>query len=318
MSDDRPHTGTGTGTGTGGDSATPPVSGAVHDGHMDPSSRNPRQAERAIAASFIVATVAGLGLAVAYALGGQTQVEGILLFFCLCGLGFGITLWGRNLMPQGPFEQERENLIGTEADREAFEQSFERGEESFTRRKMLLILLAGGFGALGTALVFPIRSLGPNPGNTLKHTQWRAGSRLVTPDGRPVGVDDLEVGGVYTVFPEGNIGADDSQTLLLRVSDQPVTTKPGREDWSPNGYLAFSKLCTHAGCPVGLYEHDRKQMLCPCHQSTFAVLEGCKPVFGPATRSLPQLAIRVGADGFLQAQGDYDEPVGPGFWNRSR
>ena len=310
---DRPDIGTGA-----GDGATGPVTGEIHDGHLGPSTVDQRQAEKAIATSFVVATVAGLGLAVTYALGGQTQVEGVLLFLCLCGLGYGITLWGRNLMPQGPFEQQRENLIGSEEDRDAFEESFERGEEAFTRRKTLLVLLAGGFGALGAALVFPIRSLGPSPGNSLKQTAWRPGSRLVTPDGKLVGVGDLEVGGVYTVFPEGSIGVDDSQTLLLRVSDQPVTTRPGREDWSPAGYLAFSKLCTHAGCPVGLYEHDRKQMLCPCHQSTFAVLEGCRPVFGPATRSLPQLALRVGPDGILQAQADYDEPVGPGFWDRSR
>jgi len=286
------------------------------DGHLAISSRNPHRTETGIGVAFVVATFAGLGLAVTYALGGQTQVEGVLLFVCLGGLGFGMTLWGKQLMPHGPFEQQRHSLVGSDEDRAEFTAAFVRGEEAFGRRKLLLGFLAAGFTGLGAALVFPIRSLGPSPGRSLFETPWTKGSRLVTPDGKPVHLDDLEVSGVYTVFPEGHIGADDAQTLLIRADDKPITTHKGRESWSPAGYLAFSKLCTHAGCPVGLYEHDRQQLLCPCHQSTFNVLKGCQPVFGPATRSLPQLPIMVDADGFLRAQSDFTEPVGPGFWNR--
>lgn len=289
-----------------------------HDPHLDVASRHPARAERAIGVSFVVATVAGLGLAATYWLGGQTQVEGVLLFTCLGGLGFGITTWGRSLMPQGPFEQRRESLVGTREDQEAFTAAFGRGEESFERRRLLLRLLAGGAGALGLALLFPIRSLGPEPGRSLFRTAWRKGSRMVRGDGTPVRVDDLKVGGVLTVFPEGHAGRSDSQTLLLRPSAAPITTHPGRESWSPEGYLAFSKVCTHAGCPVGLYEHDRQQLLCPCHQSTFDVLQGCRPSFGPATRPLPQLQITVDADGWFRAVDDYQEPIGPGFWDRGR
>ena len=286
------------------------------DRHLAISSKNPRRTETGVGVAFIVATFAGLGLAVTYALGGQTQIEGALLFLCLGGLGYGMTLWGRQLMPHGPFEQQRENLVGSEEDRLEFTSAFVRGEEAFGRRKMLLTFLLGGFGALGAALLFPIRSLGPNPGRSLFETKWTPGARLVTTENKPVRITELEVSGYITVFPEGHIGVDDSQTLLLRVSESPVTTRPGREDWSPEGYLAFSKLCTHAGCPVGLYEHSRGEMLCPCHQSTFDVRAGCRPVFGPAARSLPQLPIMVDADGFLRARSDYTEPVGPGFWNR--
>ncbi len=289
----------------------------ARDRHMAVSSKNPRRTETGVGVSFIVATFAGLGLAVTYALGGQTQVEGVLLFFCLGGLGFGMTLWGKQLMPHGPFVQQRHSLISTEEDRDEFVAAFTRGEDAFGRRKLLLGFLAAGFTGLGAALVFPIRSLGPSPGRSLFETPWTTGSRLVTPDGKFVHLDDLEVGGVYTVFPEGHIGADDAQTLLIRADSSPIVTKKGRETWSPNGYLAYSKLCTHAGCPVGLYEHERQQLLCPCHQSTFKVLAGCQPVFGPATRSLPQLPIMADAEGFLRAQSDYTEPVGPGFWNRS-
>lgn len=289
-----------------------------HDPHLDPATRYPERAERAIGVSFVIATIAGLALAVTYWLGGQTQAEGALLFVCLGGLGFGITLWGKALMAQGPFVQERESLIGSEEDKRAFKEAFVRGEESFERRRFLLRLLLGGVGALGVALIFPIRSLGPSPGRNLFRTQWRKGSRMVRGDGSPVRVNDLAVGGVLTVFPEGAVGSSDSQTLLLRPAATSITTRPGREDWSPSGYLAFSKVCTHAGCPVGLYEQNRNQLLCPCHQSTFDVMQGCQPSFGPATRPLPQLQIMVGGDGFLRAVGDYIEPIGPGFWNRGR
>jgi ubiquinol-cytochrome c reductase iron-sulfur subunit len=127
---------------------------------------------------------------------------------------------------------------------------------------------------------------------------------------------DLAVGGLLTVFPEGAVGDAASQTVLVHVSDQPVVTHPGREDWSPDGFLAFSKVCTHAGCPVGLYEQRTKQLLCPCHQTLFDVVRGCTVVFGPAPRALPQLPLAL-RDGYLVAQGDYLEPIGPSFWNRA-
>jgi ubiquinol-cytochrome c reductase iron-sulfur subunit len=165
-------------------------------------------------------------------------------------------------------------------------------------------------------LIFPIRSLGPNPGTSLDHTAWGPGARAVDADGNPVKVGDLAVGGVVTVFPEGHAGDATAQTLLVRASDSPIVTRPGRETWSPQGCLAFSKVCTHAGCPVGLYEHRTQQLLCPCHQSLFDVLRGAKPVFGPAPRSLPQLPIMVDGEGYIVAQRDYLEPVGPTFWSR--
>ncbi|GAC1310219.1 MAG: hypothetical protein NVSMB16_06810 [Acidimicrobiales bacterium] len=130
-------------------------------------------------------------------------------------------------------------------------------------------------------------------------------------------VTDVAVGGVVTVFPEGFIDDASAQTLLIRASDAPMVTRRGREDWSPAGFVAFSKVCTHAGCPVGLYEHRTNQLLCPCHQSLFDVAKGARPVFGPAPRALPQLPLAVDAEGRLIAQRDYDEPIGPAFWERS-
>lgn len=288
------------------------------DPHLAEHARDPRRYERRIAVAFVLSILGCLGLAVLYALGGQPQLEGALLLVGLGSLGYGLAVWGKELMPQGPFSQERENLVPSEEDKAAFWSAFTRGEDSIARRSLLGKLLLGALGALAAALVFPIRSLGPNPGRSLFQTSWRKGSRLVTADGAPVSVAALNVGGVLTVFPEGSTDSADSQTLLIRVNDRPITTRRGRETWSPAGYLAYSKVCTHAGCPVGLYEQARQQLLCPCHQSTFDVLHGCRPVFGPATRSLPQLPLTVDDAGFLRARSDFTEPVGPGFWNRDR
>jgi len=105
--------------------------------------------------------------------------------------------------------------------------------------------------------------------------------------------------------------------VLIRISTSDFTTRPGRETWGPSGYVAYSKLCTHLGCPVGLYEQQLEQLVCPCHQSMFDVTNGCEPNFGPAPRPLPQLPIYVDGRGLIRAQSDYLEPVGPGFWERS-
>ena len=121
---------------------------------------------------------------------------------------------------------------------------------------------------------------------------------------------------LLTAYPEGHVDAADSQVVLVRV-DPSLLRDDERADWSPDGLLAFSKVCTHAGCPVGLYEAQRHELLCPCHQSAFDVLQRCKPVFGPAAVELPQLPIAVGDDGTLHATGDFSAPVGPSFWHRA-
>jgi ubiquinol-cytochrome c reductase iron-sulfur subunit len=126
---------------------------------------------------------------------------------------------------------------------------------------------------------------------------------------------DLRVGGVLTVFPEGHPQAADSQAILIRMEPGQLVVQPGREAWSPDGYVAYSKVCTHAGCPVGLYEQATGQLFCPCHQSVFDAKDGARPTAGPATRPLPQLPLAIDPQGFLTAGGEFPEPVGPGFWN---
>ena len=273
--------------------------------------------ERRVAIAFCTTMLAALGLAAVYWRGGQPQAEGTLLAVALGGLAYGIVTWAYGSMPMEPATGEREELASEEPERRAFVADLEAGKEQIGRRRLLGRLLAAALGALGVAALFPVRSLGPSPGRSLLRTAWRRGSRLVTAEGRLVRVGDLEVGGVLTVFPEGHAGRADSQTLLIRVDPSDLRPRTGREDWAPGGHVAYSKICTHAGCPVGLYEATTHELLCPCHQSTFDALDGARPVFGPATRSLPQLALVEGEDGYLHAQGDYEEPVGPGFWERA-
>ena len=268
--------------------------------------------------AFVVSTLASLSLAVVYVMGGQAQLEGILLGVGLGGLAIGLVAWAKHLMPTGPFVQARKVTLARAGEIEEMEASFEEGAATIGRRRFLARLLAVSLGAFGIAAVFPIRSLGTRPGRALFHTSWRKGSRAVTASGQPIRPADIPVDGVLTVFPEGAVGTEDSQTLLIRLPAGDYRPLPGREDWAPDDVVGFSKICTHAGCPVGLYRADSKELYCPCHQSVFEVLQGAKPAGGPATTALPQLPMDVDGEGYLVARSDYTEPVGPGFWNRNR
>lgn len=274
--------------------------------------------ERAIVALLATAIVASLGLTVVYGAGGQPQLEGALLAISLGAMGGSVVLWANHLFGTGEVTEERPVLESTEEERNAFVATFESGERQFARRKFLSRMLLGAAGAFGVALLFPIRSLGPSPGGALLRTAWRRGSRLVGPDGVPVKVGDLQVGSAITVFPEGHLGRDDSATMLIRVDADRLSAREGRDDWTVEGNIAYSKICTHVGCPVGLYREATHDLLCPCHQSTFDVLDGARPIFGPATRSLPQLPLAVDDEGYLVARSDYLEPIGPAFWDREK
>jgi ubiquinol-cytochrome c reductase iron-sulfur subunit len=285
-------------------------------GHGEPPAAGGPRQERPVAVALVIATLAALALAGVYIGGGQPQAEGSLLFVSLSSIGVALVLWAKRLLPQGEVTGPRGDLGSSEDDREATDETIEAAEEFLTRRRALIRLVAAAGGALGLAALFPIRSLGPSPGNKLSRTSWKRGRRLVDGAGRPVRPDTVQLGGILTVFPEGAGQAGDSQVVLIRVEPGQNRPRKGRETWAPQGNLAYSKICPHVGCPVGLYEESTHQLICPCHQSTFDVLDGARPVFGPATRSLPQLPISVDPDGFLVADSDFTEPVGPGFWNR--
>jgi ubiquinol-cytochrome c reductase iron-sulfur subunit len=266
--------------------------------------------------AFVISAGCLLALAVVYAIGGQPQAEGALLGAGLLALGAGLVLWAHWLMPRGPFVQERHELASPEPQLEAFEETLEH-PGGMTRRRLLIGGLLGALGALAAALVFPIRSLGPNPGSALRRTAWRRGVRAITDQGKPVLAADVPLDGLVTIFPAGHPDSADGQVVLIRVRPERLELPADRADWAPDGLIAYSKVCTHAGCPVGLFEPRSAQLLCPCHQSAFDVLNGAEPVFGPAARALPQLPIAIDDEGYVVAQSDFHEPVGPSFWTRS-
>jgi ubiquinol-cytochrome c reductase iron-sulfur subunit len=271
---------------------------------------------RAIAAAFGASAAASVALTVVYARGGQPQLEGVLLGVSLGGIAFGMVLFARRMLPGGHFVEGRDVVPRDIADRAEAVADFQEGAEAIERRRLLVRTGGLALGALGVAALFPIRSLGTGPGRSLSHTQWRRGRRVVDEDGSPLRADQVPVNSLLTVYPEDHVESGDSQALLIHLP--PEVTPPGRRGWTVGGLVVFSKLCTHAGCPVGLYQAATQELFCPCHQSTFSVRQGAAPVFGPATRPLPQLPIGVDDEGFLVAQSDFHEPVGPGFWSRSR
>jgi ubiquinol-cytochrome c reductase iron-sulfur subunit len=269
-------------------------------------------ATRLVAALFVVSLVASVALVVLYILGGQPQLEGILLALSLGGIGAGIVVWAIALM-EAPVESEERHPLGSPEARTEAATAADLG--SVTRRTFLVRLLAGAGAVLAGALALPVFSLGPQPGAALVSTPWRNGTRLVTSDGQPLRPGDLELGTIQTVFPDGAIGSADAATLVVKVRPSDLQLGDGRDAWVPEGCIGYSKICTHAGCPVGLYRAEDNALLCPCHQSTFDVLRGAVPTFGPAARPLPQLPMGVDDDGYLIATGDFPEPVGPSFWN---
>ncbi len=279
---------------------------------MNPDSRD----ELIVSVCFLIAAAAGVGLAVTYGLGGQTQVEGVLLGIALLGIAAGLILWSHRLMPVGPVVSEREELdSGPEIDKQV-EEDLARG--GLTRRKAISRTLTLALAALGAGLALPVRSLGPSPGRSLFNTPWGGGRRrLITSDGRPVRAEDVPTDGLVTVFPEGFANSADGQAVLMRVDPTLIRPRPGRDGWSPGGLVAYSKVCTHAGCPVGLYQPETRTLLCPCHQSTFDVLDGAKPLVGPAAVALPQLPLDIDADGIVVGTGEFSDPVGPSFWHRT-
>ncbi len=274
------------------------------------------RAERAVAVALVVSMIASAGLGVVYlVMGASPQLEGVLLAIALGGAGVAIVVWAIGLL-HAPVEEEPRHPLGSREERA--EAAYALDLESITRRRFLVRLLGGAGALLAAALVLPAFSLGPQPRRQLFTTGWGAGKRVVGADGQPIRARDVMEETVQTVFPEADVGRADSQTLILRVAPEDLRLPSGREAWAPEGIVAYSKVCTHAGCPVGLYRAQQHALLCPCHQSTFDVLRGAVPIFGPAARPLPQLPLDVDAEGYLVARGDFSEPVGPSFWNMTQ
>lgn len=289
---------------------------------LHPNERGPAERRRVAtwpAGLGIAATIGGaIAFAVAFVMGASNAWIGGSLAFALLGLGLTLAYWGRDLAGDeviaGPYPippedpEEQAAALATELDAHA---------SVLTRRSFLFKGLVAGVGVFALSQLVLLGALGPLPGDSLTTTGWRRGRRLVDSEGEPVTRDALADGGFLVAFPEGgdlHEGAD-SQVALLRIVDGGFTPLPGRESWSPEGFVAYSRICTHAGCSVAQYADVDQVLFCPCHQSSFDVLNGAAPVGGPAGRPLPQLPLAIDDEGVLYAQSDFTEPVGPGFWN---
>ncbi|MBG6088262.1 ubiquinol-cytochrome c reductase iron-sulfur subunit [Actinomadura viridis] len=311
-----------------------------------------KRAERVVATFFLLA-FAGSVAFIAYYIGwsgrdgGMHGIEraresnywlGGMMALSFLALAIGVTIWVRRLMTSKPIVQERHELQADPQTREAFTEAFIEGaaDSGITKRPLLRRTLLLAAAPLGLAPLVLLRDLGPLPEKRLRHTYWaeavkkakaegRKGVRLVV-DGTnaPLKVSDFAApGSMITVLPEGieenahhplNEIAK-AVTILINVPADQFKPAKGRENWHVGGIVAYSKICTHVGCPAALYEQTTHHILCPCHQSTFDATDAAKVVFGPAARPLPQLPLGV-EDGYLVATDDFPEPIGPSFWER--
>lgn len=277
------------------------------------------RATRSVLTAFAIGALGAVAFVVVYALDANTQLLGTTLALSLGGIGYGLVAWGHRLMPGGGEYETRELMADRPEDRQKAVAAFAGGVRNIRRRRLLGSALATALAASGVAALVPLRSLGPRPGDALRRTDLSLAPRprLITDRGVPVHRDDLPTGGFVTVYPEGHPGSADAQTVLIRLDPTRVDLHPPtRGEWVVDGHIAYSKICTHAGCPVGEYQVEFQTLLCPCHQSAFQVDVGGEPNMGPAVRPLPQLPLGVDDDGYLIALDDYPEAVGPGWWTR--
>jgi ubiquinol-cytochrome c reductase iron-sulfur subunit len=248
----------------------------------------------------------------------------ISLFF----IGLGAIHWAKTLMPDHEVVMQRHEFRSPEEDRKDFVDTVKEGaaNSGLGRRSLIKRSLGAALGLSAISPILLLRDLGPLPGPEQKMTNWKSGTYLVTdPGDRRIKASDLEVGSVAQVMPEfanpkdrhlDDIAKD--ALLLIRLRPSEFNLEPDRLAMTHEGIIAFSKICSHMGCAVALYEQTTKHLLCPCHQSTFDVTRAAKVIFGPAARPLPQLDITVDSEGYLVARKPFSEPVGPSFWGREK
>ncbi len=249
---------------------------------------------------------------------------GLGMFLALFGIGAGAVHWAKTLMPDDEHIEERHVLRGSDEDRAAAVGIIDQGaeESGIARRPLIRNSLIGAMALAPLPAVVLFRDLGPLPGSKLSETLWKAGDALVRdPEGGKLKASDLVNGTLVHVQPEGIDETEHplderAKAAVILIRLDPADLDPASLPGSYNGIVAYSKICTHMGCPVALYEQQTHHLLCPCHQSTFDVSQNCKVIFGPAKRPLPQLPIEVDAEGYLIAKGGFNEAAGPSFWER--
>ncbi len=303
----------------------------------DKSEKHAKNAERQVTAMFLTSIVGSAFALWAYfafplsptdlgTVRSNTLFLGLGITLGLFGIGIGAVHWAKTLMPDAEVSEARHQTRGSEETRARAIEIIDLAnqESGFSRRKLIRRTLYGALAFFPLPGIIIFGDLGPNPADSLKHTMWRKGTRLTRdPYGTPIKATDVTLGSVFHVIPEGLNESDHkleekakAAVLLVRVEPEILKESDERKGWSYDGIVAYSKICTHVGCPVALYEQHTHHLLCPCHQSTFDLTNACAVVFGPASRPLPQLPITVDAEGYLVAQSDFTEPVGPSFWER--
>ena len=247
----------------------------------------------------------------------------ISLFF----IGMGAIHWAKTLMPDTEVVAQRHEFRSPDSERKDFVTAVKEGAAAsgLGRRSLIKRSLGAALGLSALSPLILLRDLGPLPGKELEKTTWKSGTYLVTdPGNRRIKASDLEVGAVAQVLPEiedpehrklSDIAKD--AVLLIRLRPQEFNLEADRLAMTHDGIIAFSKICSHMGCAVALYEQQTKHLLCPCHQSTFDVTRAAKVIFGPSARPLPQLDITIDQEGYLLARQPFSEPVGPSFWERN-
>ncbi len=308
-----------------------------------------RRAERQVATLFGLSTLFAILFVVSYFVfdvgknptviagyGASNVALGVTLGLALLLIGIGAIQWARKLMSDVEIVEMRHPASSSEQDRADAVAALDQGisDSGIARRPLLRNSLIGALAALGLPAVVALRDLGPLPRGDLAVTVWKKGMRLVNDvAGTPIKPSDVEIGqlinGEPAVFFEDKPNGEpkfegtrlnDAKTkaaiIIVRMKPEDITPPKGRENWGVEGILCYSKICTHVGCPISLWEQQTHHLLCPCHQSTFDLADGGKVIFGPAARSLPQLPIMVDSEGYLVAQSDFTEPVGPSYWER--
>ena len=284
-----------------------------------------RSAENLALALFGCAALCGVAFPVVYAVDAiphQTQSLGLALGLALAFIAAACIVIGKRLVVTEELEEDY-SLPGHPDEEDAVARIVEESGDRFTRKRLLLLAGTGAGTALGVALITPGASLGPLLDvSSLYRTPWRRGVRLVDEAGQRFRADEIEEGTFYTAYPEH---ADREQMgaplVVVRLKPEQLQLPGGRRGWAPDGIVAYSKICTHAGCAIALYRkptfppvEPRPALICPCHYSTFDPARGGQVLFGPAGRDLPQLPLEIDPIGELRAGGNFSGAVGPSWW----
>jgi ubiquinol-cytochrome c reductase iron-sulfur subunit len=322
----------------------------------DVDERAERRAERQVATLFGLSAIFTLLTVVSYfvfpigddavtihGLGASNVFLGVCLGLSLVCIGVGAIQWARKLMSDNELVEYRHSASSSDEDKAETLAALRMGteESGIARRPLIRNSMLGAMAMLGLPAIVFLRDLGPLPGDKLYHTIWKKGMRVVQDvDGAPIKPEDMEVGQLVNGEPvdfflntdgeyveekggtpkyegvELQVARAKAAVIIVRMQPDDIKPSKGRENWGVNGILCYSKICTHVGCPISLWEQQTHHLLCPCHQSTFDLADNGRVIFGPAARSLPQLPLAVDDEGYLVATSDFTEPVGPSFWER--